>query len=57
MEYFERILKHYITLALRRAGAIIDSDLHAELDSAFEGLESAIRRIVREELDKRAEAE
>lgn len=51
--YFRHILKHYIVLALRLAGASIDYDTHAELDTAFEGLESAIRSIVRDELDER----
>lgn len=50
--HFRHILKHYIVLALRLAGASMDYDLHAELDTAFEGLESAIRRIVRDELDE-----
>lgn len=57
MEYFKRILKHYIIVALRRSGADVNFDTHAELDEAFESLERTIRHIVRDELDKRAEAE
>lgn len=51
--HFRRIIKHYIVLALRLAGAGMDYDLHAELDTAFKDLEPAIRRIVRDELDER----
>lgn len=32
--YTDRILRHYITLALREAGVRVDSDIHAELDGA-----------------------
>jgi hypothetical protein len=52
MKYFKRIIKHYITLALREAGVRIDGDVYAELDGAIDSLEDAIRDIVREEMAK-----
>lgn len=45
MTYFRRIMTHYITLALRRAGVNIDSDTYAELDGAFEEIEEAFDRL------------
>lgn len=45
MTYFRRIMTHYITLALRRAGVDIDSDTYAELDGAFEEIEEAFDRL------------
>lgn len=48
MRYFERIIRHYILMALRASGVPIDSDTYSELDSAFEELRETL-----EALDKR----
>jgi hypothetical protein len=47
MNYFARIIKHYVMLALANAGLAIDSDTHAELDASFVELDGYIaKRIV-----------
>ena len=48
MEYFGRIIKHYIILALERSGVHVDPDTYAELDDALIDLKQDIRRIVAE---------
>ena len=53
MVHFERMLTHYILLALKRAGANITSNTHAELSSAFVELERAIEKIVKDEISQR----
>lgn len=42
MNYFARILKHYITYILGLAGGLVDSDTHAELDGAMRELDNHI---------------
>lgn len=50
MDMFKRIIKHYIILALERAGSYVRvDDTHAELDAAMEDLDAHIRRVVRAE--------
>ena len=41
MQYFKRILKHYLILALEKQ-IRVDSDTHAELDGMFDDLETYI---------------
>ena len=50
MNYFARIIKHYITLALEKAGARVDSDMHTELDDAITSLDAFITARIREEI-------
>jgi hypothetical protein len=59
MNYFARIIKHYIMLALEGHPIRIDSDTHAELDAAFVELDQHIKDRVLEliELHERHKAE
>ena len=38
MDYFEKVMKFYIGLALERAGVKVDFDMQSVLDSAFVAL-------------------
>jgi len=38
MEYFKRILKHYLVLALSEAGCRVDGDVIAEIEGACDAL-------------------
>jgi len=50
VEQFKDIIKHYIILALQRAGVNVEDDNYVELERAMDDLEDGIRRIVREEI-------
>ena len=50
MNFFKRILKHYLTLALERAGVTVDSDMRVEMDDAITGLDAFITARIREEI-------
>jgi len=52
LDYFKRILTHYLTMALERAGVRIDSDTHAEIAGMCEALESGIRSIVQDAIEQ-----
>ena len=50
MNFFKRILKYYIILALERAGVTVDSDMRVEMDDAITGLDAFITARIREEI-------
>lgn len=45
MGYFRRIIEHYITTALRYAGAQVDIDTYSELGSALEEVVKLEQRV------------
>lgn len=47
LDYFERILTHYVILALERAGVRVDGDTYAELEAAFEDLRQELEKLER----------
>ena len=55
MNYFARIIKHYITLALERSGVPIDGDTRTELNDAFNDLDNHIRIAVAEQIKQHIE--
>lgn len=50
MNYFARIIKHYITYILGLAGGLVDSDTHAELNAAMRALDEHITARVCEQI-------
>ena len=44
--YFQRVIKHYILVALTSSGANITSDTHVELDAAMEDLVEVIEKTI-----------
>ena len=55
MNYFARIIKHYITLALERSGVSIDGDTQTELNNAINDLDNHIRIVVAEQIKQHIE--
>lgn len=49
MEYFERIITHYMILALERAGVRVDGDTYGELSAAFDDLRESLAKIERDQ--------
>jgi len=50
MAVYDRILKHYLILALESAGVKLNGDCYTELDTIAISLEHEVRRIVRDEI-------
>ena len=55
MEYFKRIIYHYITLAFIRLGDSLPSDCHAELNGAFDALEQHIEDTINKRIQEHAD--
>lgn len=51
MNYFARIIKHYLIIALQGAGVRLDSDTHAELNGAINDLDQHIRQMIAEQVE------
>ena len=43
---FNKLLRHYLILALERSGVNLDRDCYAELDSMADSLKHALKAIV-----------
>jgi len=58
INYFTRIMKNYLLLAITRTGMNVDSDTHAEIDGAMNNLTSVINTLLAEnqKLTARVEA-
>ena len=51
MDYFKKIITHYLIQALEKAGVPVDSDAYAELDGMVEALDDHITERIRTEID------
>jgi len=51
MEYFKRILKHYLVLALSESGCRVDGDVIAEIEGACDALSLSLGLWAQEVVD------
>ena len=49
MVFFKRIFKHYMVMALERAGVRVDGDVISELESACDALSDYIAEMAKKE--------